>query len=65
MLSLRSSCERDASETACSDDADVHSWSELQIELDAEETVFLMVDGYDSYEAGEYRLTITSGECEP
>ena len=64
ILSVRTTCERDSSETTCADDTGTERWSRVEVELDEDETVYLMIDGYDSYEAGEYQLTITPGGCD-
>jgi len=58
-VALRSTCDLESSETAC-------SFDEIERPVSAGETFYVVVEGSDSNEAGQYRLSIGSralNEC--
>lgn len=58
VLYVRGSC--DGGELACSDDGDIDRTSQLELELEAGQSVVVFVDGFDSTQLGSAVLEITA-----
>ena len=63
VLSVRDDCSAASAERACADDTGVERWAQLELELEAHQSIVVVVDGYDSYEAGEYVMNVARGAC--
>ena len=65
VLSVRTRCDAPESEIACNDEGTSEPGpSQVEIEANADQPLFIIVEGFTPDEYGSYALRIQEGACE-